>query len=169
METHSTNDKARIARERGLPIATFEALSGQAARIQARREPQEPAVTAAMLNAITDKAVAVVRNDLREYSCIHRDDGSIYDGLERQGATILAVVEKTVNAIMRDPSKPLPETCGQLGERLRDPENKRQFEDALKRSNCCPSRYNFLVDDFGKMMRKLAKDAQAACQQGRSI
>lgn len=152
-------------------------LSPSAAPVQThanrlRRDSAEAdtvAVTAQMLNALPERACEIMRNDLLDYSSLHRGDRSVMDGAAAFSAPILESVRRAVNATVRDIDRPLPESCAQLGERLREIDTRDRMRAQLAQTSCPLSMQETLIDTFGKMMRKLANEAEQACQQGRSI
>lgn len=129
----------------------------------------EKLVTADMLNALPERACEIMRNDLLDYSSLHRGDRSVMDGVAGYAGPILESVHRAVNTTLRDMDRPLPATCEALGARLREIDAKDHLRAQLTQTRCPLSMQETLIDTFGKMMRKLANEAEQGCQQGRSI
>lgn len=135
----------------------------------ARVVPEPVKVTAEMLNAVAPRAVEIMEKDLRDFASMHRNDHTVYATIETQKDAILKATTLAVNRIIRDPNLALPETCEDLATRLRAPQNLNVMHFALREANCGAFYTDAVKENFGKLMRMVAKETEQACNQRESV
>lgn len=120
---------------------------------------------AAMINALPEKAAGIIQHDLQDFESMHRGDASPFASLHNHESMILEAARASMHQHLRDPNRPLPESCEELCERLREAKLGALFEQALAAKYCPDELKGDLVRTFQQMARKLAKDFEIAWEK----